>query len=394
MRYSAQFQSSDTASQSCFSACEWDLQRSSRQLHTAKTRDIARSPENFYACMSEGGRRNIDTRNRLVKPGLPYLNNLSVVLLTVAVNMLCLFVFQYGRELTLGAVLADAATAGCVTSFIDVCVARRMLDRLKKAGVSVTNAPVVGWTSRLPKNPLALSLVFAAVFGLLTPLGNLLIIRFYQIGTFTFARFSVWKLIYSCLLSEFILEWAVLRYVQPDCMTPAAAGRESAGKVINPLGRVSAAKEVFNSAVTDFGTNLITGLFLGGTVVRGGEVVLMPVTSGGAAITGVIFGVIITFMMVWPVAKKIKAALAAPCQPPARAGTVHVITWLPSGPLAFALALLPAMVVLCTLVFGAVFRFSGFAELNFFQFFFIRLIFVSLLSKGVVLLAVRRWTQA
>ena len=111
-------------------------------------------------------------------------------------------------------------------------------------------------------------------------------------------------------------------------------------------------------------------------------------------VLGVIFGVIITFMMVWPVAKKIKAALSAPCQPPARAGTVHGITWLPSGPLAFALALLPAMVVLCTLVFVAVFRFSGFAELNFFQFFFIRLLFVSLLSKGVVLLAVRRWTQA
>ena len=328
----------------------------------------------------------------IIKPGLPYMDNWRVVSFTAAVNLLCLFIFQHGREITLETALIDAMNAGIITSFINVFYADWMIKRLRRIGGLPANAPVVTRMSLLPRRPLPLSLVFAVVFGALTPLLNLAVIKFYGIETFTFARFGVWKVAYACALSAFILEWAALRCIQPDCTDGAAPAQRGAQEVKNPLHRISSLMGVYNSAVDDFGFNMIFGLLLGGTVVRGGEIVIPPTTRAGIVISGVVLGIIVTFRMAYPVAKSILAQRregALPVMPTAD----RRVAWLPFSPAKFALALLLPISVLSAATFWAVLTFFGFEELNFFQFFFIRLAFISLLSKYVIRLAIARYMQ-
>ena len=328
----------------------------------------------------------------IIRPGLPYLDNWRVAAFTAAVNLFCLFIFQYGREITLETALIDAMNAGIITSFINVFYSEWMIKRLRRAGGLPANVPVIGRMSLLPRRPLLLSFVFAAVFGVLTPLFNLLVIKFYGIETFTFARFGVWKVAYACALSAVILEWAALRYVQPDCSDGAASPQSGTQEVKNPLHRISALMGVYNSAVDDFGFNMIFGLLLGGTVVRGGEIVIPPTTRAGIVISGVVLGIIVTFRMAYPIAKSILALR--------RGGTLPVmptadrrVAWLPCKPMKFALALMLPITALSAVTFWAVLTFFGFEELNFFQFYFIRVIFISLLSKCVVRLAIARYMQ-
>lgn len=327
-----------------------------------------------------------------LKPALPYLNNARVILFTVAVNALAVFIFQWGRPITIRTILMDAAFAGVTTSFINVFIVERRLKKMRDAGSFPSEAPIVRQMSRLPQNPLALAIVFGAVFALLTPAFNLLVIWFYEISSFTFERFAVWKALYSCLLSALILEWAILRYVQPECAPPSPAKRSGAEEVKNPLRRISAVKEIYNSAVDDFGFNMIIGLLLGGTVIRGHEVVIMPTARGAIVISGVILGIIVTLRMALPIAKKIKD-LRETGELPVAAESKSWTARLPYSPLKFAFALMPPITFSCTAVFWAILTFFGFEELNFFQFFFIRLVFVSLLGKEVLKLAISRYRQ-
>ncbi|MFR5881556.1 MAG: hypothetical protein ACLUEQ_12520 [Cloacibacillus evryensis] len=67
------------------------------------------------------------------------------------------------------------------------------------------------------------------------------------------------------------------------------------------------------------------------------------------------------------------------------------LSLLPAAPWKFALALAIPIILLSFTAFWSVMAFFRFDELNFFQFFLIRVIFVSLLSKAVVRLAIRRY---
>jgi len=69
------------------------------------------------------------------------------------------------------------------------------------------------------------------------------------------------------------------------------------------------------------------------------------------------------------------------------------ISWIPASPSKFALTLLLPVMGVSLLAFWSIFTFFGFETLDFFQFFVIRMLFVSLLTKPVVRLAVLRYTQ-
>ena len=120
----------------------------------------------------------------------------------------------------------NGAPLSLIHIFIGSCVVR-----LRALGSLPAAVPVNALMMRLPKNKFLLALLFAAVFGPLTPLVNLALIRFYGITNFGFAQLALWKVVYSCLLSAKIIELTILRYVQPDCGTAREREQHGAGAV-------------------------------------------------------------------------------------------------------------------------------------------------------------------
>ncbi|MEA4897284.1 hypothetical protein ACH6CV_08835 [Bacillota bacterium Meth-B3] len=324
--------------------------------------------------------------------GLPYIDNIPIILLTAIINLAVAFIFYYGRSLTLGGILADAGICGITTSLIDVFIVRFMVGRLRAQGRLPREAPQSRLMQKLPKHPLPLALVFGAVFAMLAPLFNAFVIRFFHIEAFTFARFAVWRVIYTTLLSAKIVELAILRYVQPDCARASDAQQKGAQPVKNPLPRMSTFKEWFDTVRNDFGLNMLLGLALGGTIIRDQHVVIPPTTRAGIVISASILGAIVTVSMAYPIARNMRAARTAGALPVAQAEN-RWVGWMPASPALFALTLLVPIMIVAALAFWAVFTFFGFEDMNFFQYFVIRLLFTTLLTKPTVNLAILRYTQ-
>lgn len=323
---------------------------------------------------------------------LPYINHARPVLLTVAVNAAAVFIFLWGKPLTFWIIMADASICGVITSFADVFAVSGSIRKLRSRGTPPKEAPRNRLIGMMPRNPLLFAIALAVAFGLLSPLFNAFIILFYGIKEFSFAPFLVYRLIYTCVLSAKITEIAVLRYAQPDCASAADITAPGAETVKDPFPRVSTLKQWYNTVTDDFGFNLLFGLLAGGTVIQGSLVIIPPVTLDGIAISALILGVIVTARLAYPVAKSMRELRENGGLP--LSGTYDKrIGWIPYSPAKFALVLLLPIVAASLLVFWAVLSFFGFAVLNFFQFFFIRMLFVSLLTKPVVRLAISRYAQ-
>ena len=332
----------------------------------------------------------MDIKERGAAYGLPYLNNLRVLLLTLALNVLCAVMFYYGRRITLQGVLIDSAICGFTTSLIDVCIVAVRLRGLRKAGKLPAFVPQHRLLAFLPRRPVWLSLLLGALFALLTPLLNGALIRFYQIERFAFVPFLVWKMAYSSVLSVLLLELCVLRLAQPDCAKPTDPAQGGTDVVRNPLPKLSALKSWFQTVTADFGFNMLMGFLWGSTYIEGYNVVLAPAARAGVRVSALLTGVIVAARMVWPVAKNVRAACAlSPVLEKRSAG----IAWLPASPALFALVLTLPVIVLAYAAFAAVFALFDFQTLNFFQFFVIRALFVGLLTKAVVKLAILRYRQ-
>lgn len=324
--------------------------------------------------------------------GLPYIDNAWLVLLTVVINMAVVFIFFFGRRIILQDILIDACICGITTSFIDVPLVLCRIRRLRARGRLPREVPVCVPMMKLPRRPLPLSLLFALLFGVITPLCNLIMIRFYEVTAFPLFRFAVWRAIYTCFLSIKIVEFAIYRYVQPDCRGDTEEEQHGSETVKDPIPRISTFRHWFNTVTDDFGFNMAFGLLLGGTIVRDHNVVIPPASRDGIALSAFITGLILTARMVYPIARKMKEGRESGALPlaPRRNGWM---TWLPSSPALFSLALLLPITISALVVFWSVFSFFDFDVLNFFQFFVIRVLFVTFLSRLVVKLALTRFTQ-
>ena len=94
--------------------------------------------------------------------------------------------------------------------------------------------------------------------------------------------------------------------------------------------------------------------------------------------------------MVFRARDSAERAIPDRCLPP---GDDRRISWIPESPAKFALVLLPPL-MLCTYVFfRALMTFFGFDVLNFFQYFALRMLWTTMLTKAVTKLAVWRYLQ-
>ena len=328
--------------------------------------------------------------NETAVSGLPYLNNLKVILLTVAVNALCVIFFYHDTEISIKGILFDSAICGLTTSLINVCIVWVFLRRLRRDGKLPAQVPQNKLVSLLPRRPIPLAMLFGLLFAVITPLVSILMIRFYQIEKFSFLPFLVWKIIYSFVLSALLLELTVLRLAQPDCAKPGDPPQCGTSVVRNPLPKLSALKSWFQTVTADFGFNMLTGFIWGSTYIVDRTVMIAPATLAGIGVSSVIMGVIVAIRMVYPVAKNVRSGCA---DAPRLEKRNALIALIPASPALFALAMTLPVILLAYATLFSILTLFDFQVLNFFQFFIIRALFVGLLTKGMVKLAIFRYLQ-
>jgi hypothetical protein len=300
--------------------------------------------------------------------GLPYLDNVGVVSITLAINLVCALVFL-GRQILLSDLLVDALICGILTSFIDVFVIHHLVNRAAERGEIPQEVPESAFMMHLPKKPLALAALYAVVFGLLMMLISWLLVLFYGVTTPSFISFLVWKAIYSCILSGVIIEYVIFRFVQPDCLDRKSRATATEGTVKNPLPRMSMFRTVFDSVVANLGMNLTFGLLFGGVVIQGTSVLISPTLGASIWISGLFFGVLTCAMGVPPVMSAANEQIARGLVPEeSLRPTSRWLAWMPHSKVGLTLLMcLPVSIVsaICLTLIASVF---GFVELNFYQF--------------------------
>lgn len=323
---------------------------------------------------------------------LPYLNNLPMALIVCAINLALAFVFQYGRSLSADDLVIDAAICGVVTAFTSLGYARWAVDVRRRRGALPAQVPLSPFMQKLPRTYIPLAALTGLAASVLIGFITLALLRFYPVTEYTFSRFLIWKFIYATWLAAKVIEFGILRYVQPDCKKsddPPQQGRQT---VKNPLPRREMFARLYASVTTDFGMNILIGLALGGTIIQGDLVMLMGVAQSGVWITGLILGLIISVLMVKPTLASVHQIALDGDLPPAEKSS-SFLSALPLSPWGLTSLMLIPVMALSAISFWLIMWFFGFDALNFFQFFLIRTAYTKLLSRLVEALAIQRYRQ-
>lgn len=331
-------------------------------------------------------------QNRTQRPEVPYLNNLHMAALVVLINLPLAFLFQYGRPLTVKDLLTDAAICGWTTALISLWLAKRAVGARRGKGTLPAQVPCSRLMQKLPRNLFSLSFAAGIPVAALMWLITLVLLRFFPDTAYTFERFLVWKLSYATLLALRIIALGVFRFVQPDCQSPADPPQTGLQTVKNPLPRRDMLLRLYQSVTADFGMNLLLGLALGGTLIRGNEVVLMPVYQSNVWISGLILGMILTLLMVRPTLAADRQLALEGALPPVEKQRRMLLPF-PENPCLFSAVLLVPVVIVSSASIYGILRFFGFHTLNFFQYFIVRTLYAKLLAKPIESLAVLRYRQ-
>lgn len=321
----------------------------------------------------------------------PYLDDWKLIGITLAVNVLCAVIFWrpgFGRT----DLATDTLWCGLITAFIDVFAVRMILRKGNVTPASLLESAVV---HVLPRNPILLALVLGMFAGVLMAGTNLLIFKVYALEQLNLPQYIAWKAAYSCYLSAFVIEFAILRLVQPDALkTPSAPDGVAKWEIKAPTLRVSWAAGFCRGMIFDFGFNVAFGLLLGGTVVRGMEVILLPTPCRGSAMliaTG-LTGVIVTFFVIPPLVHSLRTERESGLLPPLPKRD-SLLALLPTGPITMSLTFSLFIAPLTMLVCWGIFSLFQFETMNFFQFYLVRAMYIPLLCKAVLPLIVRRFRQ-
>jgi len=330
--------------------------------------------------------------NQKTLNGLPYVNTWQGILITLAVNLLAAIALWLLVGINKDSFILDALICGVTTSIFSVAVLYPQIRKIRLGGGLPRQIPEDKWLQKLPRKPVPLTIALSLLFAAAMACFAVAVVWFFEITTYTPLRFLVWKLVYSTVLSVKLADLVILRLMQPDCMEPGQPEQTGTAAIRNPLPKKETFRNLFNTVTDDFGFNMIMGLLLGGTlIVEGHNVLIAATTRAGIVIGGLILGFILSLRMVLPVIRTIKASRDAGQLPPLEKRTG--IALLPERPIILTLVLmLPIMVVSAT-VLWATLTFFGFDILNFFQYFIVRTVYVSLLTKPVTQLIVLRYRQ-
>lgn len=332
-------------------------------------------------------------QNRIQRPEVPYLNNLHLAVMVVLINLPLAMLFQYGRPLTWTDLQMDAAICGWTTVLISFWLAKRNVSIRRGQGALPAQVPLSPLMQKMPRSLFAFSLVVGIPAAASMWLITVALLRFFPDTEITFLRFLAWKMCYATLLALRMIALAIFRFVQPDCQGSADPPQTGQQTVKNPLPRRDLLRRLCQSVTTDFGMNLLLGLMLGGTLIRGSEVVLMAVHQSSVWISGLILGMIVTLLMVNPILAAVRDLSIHGALPPAEKHH-RMLLLLPENPWLFSAVLLVPLMLISSASVYCILTFFGFQTLNFFQYFAVRMLYTKLLAKPIETLAVLRYRQS
>jgi len=334
---------------------------------------------------------------------LPYVNNAKAVFLTIAINVCVVFVFFWPDGVTFSGVILDSLICAAITVCVNMSIVYSKLKKIRAAGYMPEQVPVSRFMQRLPKNPVALALVYIVMFAAGTVGANAIILWFCGVENLNFVPWAAYKLIYSTFLSVIIAEYCIFRYVQPDWADEKVTAH-SKPKIIqhvkpvkNPLPKISLVAEMYGSATGCIGMNVILGSILGGAAVGEGSVfVIYPTTVEGIPLTGLVFGCITGILTINGVVNGLNATIR-------ESGALMIgdaatvpdkrFSWMPVSKVKLMLLICPCLMVFSSIVLWAVMMLFEISVMNFLQFSVFIIVYATIIGKPLSYILVKRCTQ-
>ncbi len=315
---------------------------------------------------------------------LPYIDNAGAILITVAINLAAVFLFNWPGGVDYRGVVADSLFCATITTAINLWFVYSRLKKLRSQGMMPMRVPVSRLMQKLPRNPVALGILYAAVFAALAAGINAALWRFFGIRSMAFAPWAVYKLLYATLLSAKIVEYCIFRYVQPDWSK--AAGEANSSPVRNPLPKISVFKEIYGSVTGNIALNLAVGFLTGGVVVGAdASISIRPTTPDGIAVTGLVLGLITGILVTHGV---VKAMGASPPEPVDRR-----FSWMPKREVALIAVVTIPLMIFSAVILRGVMIFWNLPELNFYQFILVISVYATLIGKLLAFVVTKRCAQ-
>ena len=330
---------------------------------------------------------------------LPYADNYRAILITVAINCAVVLLLNLPGGITFRGILWDSLICAAISTVIDMWIVHSRLKKMRALGQMPVNVPESRFMQRLPHNPVALALLYIAVFGALTVGFNAAILRFFGLTSLAFLPWLLYKLVYSTVLTVKITEYCIFRYVQPDWAGAggnAAAAQEppQAIQVRNPLPRFSVFKEIYGSVTGNLGMNILMGTALGGVCLQeDGSVVVSPTLVEGIPITGLIFGLIIGILITGGIVSAMRAIIAATPGILAAATRDRWTAWMPRRRFSLTCLVCGCVMVFSAIALPLILILFDLPILNFYQYTVFITAYATLLSKPVVFMLTRRCMQ-
>jgi hypothetical protein len=328
---------------------------------------------------------------RITKPSLPYIDNTKAISITLLLNLLLPWIFRLDRY-EAGDIVVDAVICAVLTTVINVLVVWHFVRKARAAGIVSKEVPISKLMMRLPKNRLGLIAVFGTFFAVLCVGINYTVFTWYGFESWTFGQFLLYKLVYSLILSERIVSLCIFRLVQPDCGTSDDDHSATISQPIkNPLPSLSGMHGLFSNISANLALQLFFNPYVGTYAIGGDRSII---------IEGIIGSVITCFIIVGLIAKTLDMARAngefnVPPNHvlPNRVPLNRWLTLLPKNRWLFALLCSLIAAPIGVAIFVVLFQFYGFASWTFYEFFWIKMAYLTVLGKILVAVTVRRFTQ-
>lgn len=321
-------------------------------------------------------------------------------MVTAAITVISVLIFQNRPFITFTEAWIDGISFALITFIVDTAIVYPQIKKRYLKGTLPENPPASKFLSRMPQNPILFSLLFGAGFIVIVVLFNLVFFKLYQLDSMSFWSFMFYRIVYAVFFSAWMTKIIILRYIQPGAFK-ASVPQHGNPEVKPAFPSVSTLKEEYHSAISDFGTNMLLGVILGGTRVGmdlglGSDetrwLFIFPQYRSQLPLSVFIYSLIVFLAMVVPVVKNIrdvKLRGELPNVPKAN----PFFSKLPQNPWAFgALLFIPLMVLSYIFIWG-IMTIMQFEVLNFFQYFFIRLACTKLMTKGVISISILRYIQ-
>ncbi len=318
---------------------------------------------------------------RITNVPLPYIDNARTVSLTLLLNLLLSWLFRLDRYGTLD-IVVDAVICALLTVVIDIAVVWRGVRKAKVAGTVPAEVPISRPMMLLPKTPLGLIAVFGLLFAVLCAVVNFAVFSWYGFESWTFGQFLLYKLVYSLVLSERIVSLGILRLVQPDCReSDDEHASPNVQPVKNPLPSLSGVQELFSTVAANLALQLFFNPYLDRYTIGGDRSIIAEAVIGSA---------VTCFIVVGMMAKTLDMARA---NGEFNVPSNRLLMFFPKNRWLFALWCTLAAAPIAAVVFVGLFRFYGFESWTFYEFFWVKIAYLTVLSKVLVSFSLRRFTQ-